>query len=154
MVGNPGPSGPGGRQFITLSTLDLNAARDFYVSGLGWTPLMDVPGEIIFFQIAPGTVLGLFEAGRFAADMEGGPEDARLAGLTLSHNVASPQEVDAVVDRALKAGARLVKSPKTADFGGYHGHVADPNGVVWEVCHNPGWSVDEDGTVRLGPVEE
>ncbi|WP_017623890.1 VOC family protein [Nocardiopsis chromatogenes] len=139
--------------FITLSTPDLNAARDFYVSGLGWTPLMDVPGEIIFFQIAPGTVLGLFEAGRFAADMEGGPEDARLAGLTLSHNVASPKEVDVVVDQALKAGARLVKSPKKADFGGYHGHVADPNGVVWEICHNPGWSVGEDGTVRLGPVE-
>ncbi|MDA2803995.1 VOC family protein [Nocardiopsis suaedae] len=139
--------------FITLSTLDLNAARDFYVSGLGWTPLMDVPGEIVFFQIAPGTVLGLFEAGRFAADMEGGPEDARLGGVTLAHNVASPQEVDAVVDQALKAGARLVKSPARADFGGYHGHIADPNGVVWEVCHNPGWSVDEDGTVRLGPVE-
>jgi hypothetical protein len=28
--------------------------------------------------------------------------------------------------------------------------VADPNGVVWEVGHNPGWSVDPDGTVRLG----
>lgn len=139
---------------ITLSTLDLNAARAFYVDGLGWRPLMDVPGEIVFFQIAPGTVLGLFEAGAFARDMEGGPEDARLGGLTLAHNTSSPEEVDAVVARAVKAGARLVKSPQRAAFGGYHGHIADPNGVVWEVCHNPGWSVDEDGTVHLDPVED
>ncbi|UKJ65076.1 hypothetical protein H1Q78_06930 [Cellulosimicrobium cellulans] len=29
-------------------------------------------------------------------------------------------------------------------------HVADPNGLVWEVAHNPAWSVRADGTVDLG----
>jgi len=29
-------------------------------------------------------------------------------------------------------------------------HVADPNGVIWEIAHNPNWRVDEDGTVSLG----
>lgn len=137
--------------FITLSTPDLDAARAFYRDGLGWTPLLDVPGEIIFFQVGPALVLGLFETGRFVADMEGTPEDGRLGGLTLSHNVGSPAEVDAAVRYAVEAGGTLIKSPRTADFGGYHGHVADPNGVVWEICHNPGWSVDADGTVHLGP---
>ena len=41
--------------FITLSTPDLDAARAFYCDGLGWTALLDVPGEIIFFQVAPAT---------------------------------------------------------------------------------------------------
>jgi uncharacterized protein len=138
--------------FITLSTPDLDAARAFYRDGLGWTPLLDVPGEIVFFQVAPGVVLGLYEAGRFVADMEGTPADGRLGGLTLSHNVDSPAEVDATVERMVKVGGRPVKAPQRAAFGGYHGHVADPNGVVWEICHNPGWSVDADGRVHLGPV--
>jgi hypothetical protein len=38
-------------------------------------------------------------------------------------------------------------------FGGYHGYFADPDGHRWEVCHNPGWSVADDGTVRLTAVE-
>lgn len=138
--------------FITVSTPDLGAARAFYREGLGWTPLLDVPEEIIFFQVAPGFVLGLFEAEKFVADLEGTPADGRIGGFTLSHNVGSPAEVDATVRHAVEAGGTLVKSPKTAAFGGYHGHVADPNGVVWEICHNPGWSVDEEGTVHLGPV--
>ena len=138
--------------FITLSTPDLDAARAFYCDGLGWTALLDVPGEIIFFQVAPAMVLGLFQADKFVADMEGTPADGRLGGLTLSHNVDSPAAVDATVGRAVEAGGTLVKSPQTAAFGGYHGHFADPNGVVWEVCHNPGWRVDETGRVHLGPA--
>ncbi len=139
--------------FITLATPDLDAARAFYVDGLGWTALLDVPGEIIFFQVAPAMVLGLFDRDNFVADMAGGPEDGRLGGLTLSHNVATPADVDATVRDAVAAGATLVKAPQRADFGGYHGHFADPNGVVWEICHNSGWRVDETGKVHLGPVE-
>ncbi|MCO5987549.1 VOC family protein [Actinoallomurus spadix] len=140
--------------FITLSTPDLGAARAFYRDGLGWTPLLDVPGEIIFFQIAPGLVLGLFDTAKFVADLQGRPNDGRLGGLTLSQNVPTPTDVDATVKRAVEAGGRLVKSPQTAAFGGYHGHVADPNGVVWEICHNPGWRVDETGRVHLEPIAD
>ncbi|GLY87181.1 VOC family protein [Actinoallomurus iriomotensis] len=140
--------------FITLSTPDLDAARAFYRDGLGWRPLLDVPGEIVFFQVAPGTVLGLFDADKFVADMEGTPADGRLGGLTLSHNVDSPDAVDATVRRMVEAGARTVKSPQRAAFGGYHGHVADPNGLVWEICHNPAWRVDADGRVHLGLVDD
>jgi catechol 2,3-dioxygenase-like lactoylglutathione lyase family enzyme len=140
--------------FITLSTPDLDAARAFYCAGLGWTALLDVPDEIIFFQVGPGLVLGFFDTAKFVADMQGTAADSKLGGLTLSHNVPTPADVDATVRRAVEAGGKLVKSPQTADFGGYHGHVADPNGVIWEICHNPGWRVDETGQVHLGPVEE
>lgn len=135
--------------FTTLATPDLDAARAFYRDGLGWTALLDVPGEILFFQIGPGLVMGLFDAQKFTEDLghDGGP--AKVSGLTLSHNVDGPAEVDAIVDRAVKAGATLVKPPQQAAFGGYHGHFADPNGVLWEICHNPGFSIADDGTVRL-----
>lgn len=135
--------------FITVATPDLDAARAFYRDGLGWQPMADVEGEIIFFQVGYGLVLGLFEAGKFGGDMGGLSVQPSVSGLTLSHNVDSPAEVDRVVAAAVSAGATVVKSPQRADFGGYHGHVADPNGLVWEICHNPGWSVDEAGKVSL-----
>ncbi|MER6827587.1 VOC family protein [Streptosporangium sp. NPDC000563] len=139
--------------FITLSTRDLDAARAFYREGLGWTPLLDVPEEIIFFQVAPGMVLGLFDAEKFVEDMQGTAVDGKLGGFTLSVNVPTPADVDATVRRAVEVGGTLVKSPQTANFGGYHGHVADPNGVIWEICYNPGWRLDETGQVHLGLVE-
>jgi uncharacterized protein len=136
--------------FITLATRDLDAARTFYVDGLGWTPTLDVPGEIIFFQVGWGTILGLFEALKFNEDLgDDSGRAASISGVTLSQNVDSPAEVDEVIADAVRAGATVVKPPQYASFGGYHGHFADPNGAIWEIAHNPGWSVEDDGTVRL-----
>ena len=137
--------------FLTIATPDLDAARRFYVDGLGWHPLLDVAGEIIFFQIGHGLTLGLFESEHFVADL-GGVHDGQRAptGLTLSHNVDSPAQVREIVDAAVAAGASLLKTPQQTSFGGFHGHFSDPNGVIWEICHNPGWNVDDDGLVSLG----
>lgn len=140
--------------FITLATPDLDASRAFYRDGLGWEPLVDVPGEIIFFQTGPGLVLGFFEETKFRQDIENAVSDPSTTGVTLSHNVDGPEAVDEVVDAAVRAGARLIKSPQpVAVFNGYHGHFADPNGVIWEICHNPGWSIDDTGRVHLGPAD-
>lgn len=140
--------------FVTLATPDLDAARSFYRDGLGWQPLADVPGEIIFFQTGPGLVLALFDAEKFRADVANAVTETSTSGVTLAHNVDSREAVDTVVNAAVAAGARLVKSPQPVPvFNGYHGHFADPNGVIWEICYNPGWSVDESGRVHLGPGE-
>ena len=135
--------------FVTFATVDLDAARSFYQQGLGWQPLLDVPDEIVFFQIGPGLVLGLFEAGKFDADLNREASDSSISGVTLSLNVDSPEAVDDVFRAAVAAGATVVKSPVRASFGGYHGHFQDPNGIIWEIAHNPGFSVDEAGTVSL-----
>jgi len=136
--------------FITFATADLDAARRFYVGGLGWQPLLDVPGEIIFFQVGPGLVLGLFDLAKFDQDLAGSTTTTAVAGVTVSHNVDSPAAVDEVIDAATAAGATVLKAPQFASFGGYHAHFQDPNGVIWEVAHNPGWSVDDSGTVSFG----
>ena len=137
--------------FTTLSTADLDAVRRFYVEGLGWRPLLDVPGEIVFFQTAPGTVLAFFEVGKSAQDLGRGPARPEVSGLTLAHNVADRDAVRALVEAMVAAGGAVLTPPEEGAFGGvFHALVADPNGVVWEVGHNPGWSVDPDGTVRLG----
>ncbi len=143
--------------FITFATPDLDAARRFYADGLGWRPLMDVPGEILFFQSAPGQVLGLFDAGMFDRDLApaesvaAGSARARVSGVTLAHNVGGREEVVATVDAMRAAGGTVRTPPEDGAFGGvFHAHVEDPNGILWEIAHNPGWHVDEHGTVELG----
>jgi uncharacterized protein len=137
--------------FLTLATADLDAARAFYRDGLGWEALLDVPGEILFFQVAPGLLLGLFDTAKFDEDRLASAPTSGISGVTLSHNVDSAEEVAATVDRLVAAGGTVTKPPQESPFGGiFAAHVADPNGVVWEIAHNPGWSIDADGTVRIG----
>jgi catechol 2,3-dioxygenase-like lactoylglutathione lyase family enzyme len=137
--------------FLTLATPDLDAARRFYRDGLGWTPLYDQPGEILFFQVAPGLVLGLFDAEKFDQDLLRDRSTVSASGVTLSHNVATRDAVATTLAALEAAGGTIVKPAQEGAFGGiFHGHVADPNGVVWEIAHNPGWRIDEDGGVHFG----
>ena len=68
-------------------------------------------------------------------------------GITLAHNVRSPEEVDAVLDQARAAGGRVGRAGAETSWGGYSGIFVDPDGHPWEVAHNPGWTLAEDGTV-------
>ncbi len=136
--------------FLTFATADLDAARNFYSAGLGWAPLLDVPGEIIFFQVAPGLLLGLFDAAKFVQDLGNPAATTAVSGVTLSHNVGSATEVRDTVDALVTAGAIMLKTPQQGEFGGiFHAHVQDPNGIVWEIAHNPSWQVDDAGNVSL-----
>ncbi|MFW6774941.1 VOC family protein [Nocardioides sp. CPCC 205120] len=139
--------------FITFATRDLDAARRFYTGGLGWEPLLDVADEIVFFQVAPGTVLGFFEASRFNQDLGTDRDRSAVSGVTLAHNVGERAEVPEVVAAMVAGGGTVLVEPQEGDFGGvFHAIVEDPNGVVWEVAHNPGWYVDPQGRVSFtGP---
>ena len=137
--------------FLTLATPDLDGTRSFYCDALGWTPLLDVPGEILFFQIAPGLVLGLFDAEKFDQDLLRDRSTTGVSGVTLSHNVATRDDVATTLAALAAAGGTILKPAQEGAFGGiFHGHVADPNGVIWEIAHNPGWRIDDDGTVIFG----
>ncbi|MBT9291938.1 VOC family protein [Prosthecodimorpha staleyi] len=72
-----------------------------------------------------------------------------FSAVTVACNVASPAEVEAVMTRAAAAGARVTRPPSKAFWGGYTAYFADPDGHLWEVAHNPFWSFDETGAVRL-----
>jgi catechol 2,3-dioxygenase-like lactoylglutathione lyase family enzyme len=122
---------------VTLGVGDLPRARAFY-EALGWRGAQQPDDEIVFFQ-AGGMVFGLWTA----LGGHGAP------GIELAHNVRSPGEVDALLSRAVEAGATIVRPAARAEWGGYTGAFADPDGYVWEVAHNPGWTLMEDGAVRL-----
>ena len=137
--------------FITLATADLDAARRFYGDGLGWMSLVDVENEIIFYQVAPGLVLGFFDDEKFDQDLDRPHTTMAASGITLAHNVASRDDVVTTIDALVGGGGTVLKPAQEGAFGGiFHGHVADPNGVIWEIAHNPGWAVADDGTVSFG----
>lgn len=97
-------------------------------------------------------MLGLFEATKFDQDLLRDHATSGASGITLSHNVTDRQAVVETIDELVRAGGTLIKPAQDGAFGGvFHDHVADPNGVVWEIAHNPSWHIDPDGTVRFGP---
>lgn len=124
--------------FITLAVLDLAASRRFYVDGLGWTPVLDVPDEVLMFTVADKVVLSLWSREGFEAEVGPMRTGPGLAPITLAHNVATAEEVDEVLEAARAAGADPVVPGVARDWGGYSGYFADPDGYRWEIAMNPG----------------
>ncbi|MBM6405192.1 VOC family protein [Phycicoccus sp. CSK15P-2] len=124
--------------FVTLAVTDLEASRRFYVEGLGWTPRLEVPGDVVMFEAGPLLVLSLWDRAAFEAEV-GAPAmgGAGVVPMVVSHNVRTRDEVDAVLATARDAGATVGEGAER-EWGGYTGYFADPDGFRWEVAWNPG----------------
>jgi predicted lactoylglutathione lyase len=130
---------------ITLGVADTSRARHFYES-LGWQGISP-DGDVVFFQ-AGGMIVALWGRQDLAAD-SAVSDGGGWGGVTLAYNVASREEVDVVMAEAEMAGARLARPGAPTSWGGYSGVFIDLDGHPWEVAHNPGWELREDGTVHL-----
>ncbi len=123
--------------FVTLAAHGLAATRAFYVDGLGWTPELDVPGEVVMIRVGERLVLSLWDEAGFEQEVGPVRRGYGVPPFTLAHNVPTRGEVDEVLAEARAAGA-TVTGPEERDWGGYTGYFADPDGVRWEVAWNPG----------------
>jgi len=133
---------------ITLGVADLARARRFY-EGLGWRVGLAVEGEVVFFQLN-GLILPLYPRAALARDAGVAEAGSGFSGITLAHNVRGEAEVDAVLGEAARVGGRIVRPAHRAEWGGYSGYFADPDGHLWEVAHNPDFPIDGAGNTRLG----
>ena len=134
---------------ITLGVADLARSRAFY-EHLGWTTRAAPDDDVAFFQ-AGGLVVALWGRAELAADSVVADDPGSWGGITLAHNVRSPEEVDAVLDEVAAARGTIQRPGAATFWGGYSGYFADPDGHVFEVAHNPGWSIDAAGHVSLAP---
>jgi uncharacterized protein len=133
---------------VTLGVADLARSREFY-EALGWRTRAEPDADVVFFQTG-GMIVALWDRAELAGDS--GVQDAGgWGGITLAHNVRSPQEVDAVLAEARAAGAEIPRAGAETFWGGYSGVFLDPDGHPWEVAHNPRWTLAEDGSVSLSP---
>jgi len=132
---------------ITLGVADLARSRRFY-ERLGWTASALGGDEVVFFQLG-GVILSLWSRASLAADMGVADEARGFGGFAIAHNVHAKDDVDALLKEAEGAGARILKSGKATDWGGYIGYFADPDGHTWEVAWNPAFPIASDGSVKL-----
>jgi catechol 2,3-dioxygenase-like lactoylglutathione lyase family enzyme len=133
---------------VTLGVADLEGALRFYRDGLRWPLSSASGGEIAFFRTG-GVVLALYPRTLLAADARVADVGSGFGGITLAHNVQSAEAVDRVLAEAVAAGATLLKPAEQADWGGYSGYFADPDGYPWEVAWNPYFPLGADGRVQL-----
>jgi predicted lactoylglutathione lyase len=134
---------------VTLGVADVSRSQRFYES-LGWHAdggVNDENDHVVFFQ-APGMIVALWGRDKLAAD-SGVDDGGGWGGVTLAYNTRSPEEVDAVLKEAEAAGARIARWGAETFWGGYSGAFVDPDGHAWEVAHNPGWTIREDGSTSL-----
>lgn len=130
---------------ITLGVGDLDRSKAFY-EALGWHG-QEVE-ETVFFQ-AGGSAVVLWGRAKVAADAGLADEGDGFGGVALAQNVRSREEVDEIVGAAEAAGATITKPPTETFYGGYAGFFLDPDGHVWEIAHNPGFTLAADGSLVL-----
>ncbi|NHC47653.1 VOC family protein [Motilibacter aurantiacus] len=131
---------------VTLGVRDLARAKRFY-DALGWRG--QEAQETVFYQ-AGGIAVVLWSRAALAADS--GLEDAPMpafGGIVLAHNVRSRRQVDDILASVEAAGGRVTKPAQETFYGGYAGSFVDPDGHPWEVAHNPGFGLAEDGALVL-----
>ena len=131
---------------VTLGVRDLARARTFYES-LGWRPADAPADDVVFFQ-AGGMVVALWGRDQLAEDSTV-TDSGGWGGVTLAYNTRSREEVDRVIEEARAAGATIGREPDATFWGGYSAIFVDPDGHPWEVAHNPGWRIAEDGSTHL-----
>lgn len=127
---------------VTLAVEDLERAVAFYRDGLG-LPTAGIVGRefehgaVAFFDLEHGLRLALWPRASLCHDSGLAPDAPSATGFCLAHNVATRDEVDAVMAQAERAGAAIAKPAADTFWGGYSGYFQDPDRHLWEVTWNP-----------------
>ncbi len=137
---------------VGLGVADLAIANDFYENKFGWTKSPYSNDSITFFQMN-GILLSLYSREALAEDATVDHEGSGFKGFTLAYNARSEEEVDQVIADLEAKGVTIVKRPQKVFWGGYSSYVADPDGNLWEIAHNPYLALDEAGNAVPSVVE-
>lgn len=132
---------------VTLGVTDLARSKAFY-EALGWQG-QEVQ-ETVFVQ-AGSMALVLWDRSKLADDsgiVDAAPGDG-YGGIALAQNVRTRGEVEEILAVAEQAGATITRPATETFYGGYAGCFTDPDGHVWEIAHNPGFTLTDDGALVL-----
>ena len=108
---------------ITLGVADLDRARGFYTR-LGWHSSTPPEQGVAFFQTGC-MIVALWSRAELAAD-SGVVDGGGWGGVTLAHNVGSPEAVDEVIEQARAAGAAIRARGRAHLLGRLLGSVRRP----------------------------
>jgi uncharacterized protein len=133
---------------VTLGVDDLEKSMKFYRDGLGLATEGIIGtefehGAIALFELEGGMKLSLFPRDDLALDAQINRSGASASEFSIGHAVGSKNEVDAVMESAKKAGAKIVKPAQNTFWGGYSGYFQDPDGHLWEILWNPTLNISD-----------
>lgn len=133
---------------LPLGVDDLEKSLKFYRDGLG-LPTQGIVGQefehgaVAFFELQSGLQLAIWPRDDIAYDANISKTAHSPTEFTIGHNVSSKEEVDAVMEQAKRAGAKIIKPPQDTFWGGYAGYFQDPDDHLWEVAWNPQLEIKE-----------
>jgi len=117
---------------VTLAVEDLARSRAFYADGLGCAVEQE-QAQFVAFRLDGGSALTLYPRRALAHDAGVDPGGSGFAGVTLNLYAADASAVDAYLKRAEQAGGAIARPASAAQWGGYFGYFADPDGHLWKV---------------------
>ena len=133
---------------VTLGVGDLEKSLAFYRDGLG-LPTQGIigtefeEGAVVFFDMNDDLILALYPKSALAKDARVSAGPPNPAEFSIGHIVGSKREVDALMEEAERAGAKITDPAHDRFWGGYSGYFQDPDGHLWEIAWNPAWEVGE-----------
>jgi uncharacterized protein len=132
---------------LTIGAYDLPVLRKFY-QALGWEETEISSDQYTVFKTA-GVLLSLFPIAELAKDagIEFSRQPGTFHGVTFAINVDQPEQVDTTIESIRSAGAKILREPSDAFWGGRTAYFADPENNLWEVAWNPSAIFDERGAM-------
>lgn len=133
---------------LTLGVNDLKKSLKFFVDGLGWKTQGIIGsefenGETVVFELDNGMLLSLYERKNLAWDSGIAQRPESATEFSIGYLVNNDQEVDLIMKQAERAGAKIIKQAQNTFWGGYGGYFQDIDGHLWEIIHNPAFTIEE-----------
>lgn len=137
---------------ILLGVDDIGRSRKFY-EALGWQKSPTGHDEFVKFDLG-GYALCLLSRTALAADcLAETAEPAGFNGVGFVYLAKTPQEVPAILAKAVEAGGTLVKSATRTPWG-IAGYFKDPDGYLFEVDYEEVWVFDEQNRLVVDELNE
>jgi len=116
-----------------LGVDDLARSKTFYADGLGCSIEQDYPGFVKLNLGDGSSSLALYPRDAAAQDAGVSPDGSGFRGVSFHYIVPSSEAVDEAMNRAVAAGAGVVREAASAGWG-YFGYFSDPDGYLWKVA--------------------
>lgn len=137
---------------ILLGVDNIEKSRAFYES-LGWSKSPSGHEEFVKFDLGGYALCLLSRAGLAADALFESAAPANFNGVAFVYLAKTPEEVPAILARAVEAGGTLVKSATRTQWG-IAGYFKDPDGYLFEVDYEEIWVFDGEGGLIVDEIKE
>ena len=144
---------PRQRMHLILLGVDNVAKSCAFYEALGWSKSPTGHDAFVKFDMG-GYALCLLSREDLAADSLSDAQASRgFNGVAFVYLAKTPEEVPAILAKAVEAGGSLVK-PATRTEWGIAGYFKDPDGYLFEVDYEEVWGFDEQHRLLVDELNE